>query len=924
MAWTETRPVPDFRVLFESAPGLYLVLMPDLTIVAVSDAYLRATMTRREDILGRGLFEVFPDNPDDPAASGVRNLKASLDRVHARRATDTMAVQKYDIRRPESEGGGFEERYWSPVNSPVLNAAGEMEYIIHQVEDVTEFVRLRQRGDEQQKLLEAAGLLRNVVESSDDAIITQTLTGVITSWNPGAERLFGFSAQEALGQSMRMLIPSDKAYEEPQILAQMAGGDTLNHFETVRGRKSGERIDISATISPIKDERGRIIGASQIARDITARKLTEHALRLSDERTRLIVESALDAVVTMDRAGVISGWSAQAESTFGWKREEALGRTLSDTIIPERYRAAHREGLKRFLETGKTRVLNTRVELCALHRDGHEFPVELAITPLRAGEDMAFSAFVRDITERKRAEQALAESEARFRTLAESLPHLVWTCRPDGWCDYLSRQWLEYTGREHGSQVGYGWAEQLHPEDRQRAEREWASASVQGRCFDIEFRIRRHDGVYRWFKTRAVPLRNEAGEIVKWFGSNTDFEDLKQSEARLQQAYDDLRRTQQALLQQERLSALGQMASGIAHDINNAISPVTLYTESLLAREPHLSPEGRRYLEIIQRAIDDVTQTVARMREFYRPREPQMTLASVDLNRLVEQVLDLTRARWSDMAHQRGIAIEVKPELTPALPAIMGAESEIRDALTNLIFNAIDAMPQGGTLSLRTTSAAGVVRLEIGDTGIGMDEDTRRRCLEPFFTTKGERGTGLGLAMVYGVMQRHSAEIDVESAPGRGTTIRLTFAAPTTMTVVVQPPTVSSLPAALRILIVDDDPMLLKSLSDTLQADGHTLTVTDGGEAGIKAFRAAQGNGGSFDLVITDLGMPYVDGRKVASAVKTLVPSMPVILLTGWGQRLVTEGDIPPHVDRVLSKPPKLRELREALAALTSAGASGS
>ena len=147
-------PTPDFQALFESEPGLYLVLTPALTIVAVSAAYLKATMTKREEILGRGLFEVFPDNPDDPTATGVRNLKASLERVLTNRVPDTMGVQKYDIRRPESEGGGFEERYWSPVNSPVLGADGNVAYLIHRVEDVTEFIRLKQEGSEQHQIIE--------------------------------------------------------------------------------------------------------------------------------------------------------------------------------------------------------------------------------------------------------------------------------------------------------------------------------------------------------------------------------------------------------------------------------------------------------------------------------------------------------------------------------------------------------------------------------------------------------------------------------------------------------------------------------------------------------------------------------------------------------------------------------------------------
>jgi PAS domain S-box-containing protein len=389
----------------------------------------------------------------------------------------------------------------------------------------------------------------------------------------------------------------------------------------------------------------------------------------------------------------------------------------------------------------------------------------------------------------------------------------------------------------------------------------------------------------------------------------------------LKKAYDDLRETQQAVMQQERLRALGQMASGIAHDINNAISPVALYSEHLLEREPNLSADGRRYLEIIRRAIEDVAQTVGRMREFYRQREQQMTLLPVDLNALARQVADLTRARWSDMAHQRGIVIEMQTELAPDLPAIAGAESEIREALTNLVFNAVDAMPQGGTLTLRTEANSRSAWLEVIDTGVGMDEGTRRRCFEPFFTTKGERGTGLGLAMVYGVMQRHSAEIEIESVLGRGTTIRLSFARPTAaLGSGVRMLPLHAAPSALRVLLVDDDPVLLKSLEDILTADGHILTVTHGGQAGIDAFRVAHEQGNSFDVVITDLGMPYVDGRKVAGAVKALAPSAPVILLTGWGQRLEIEGDVPAHVDRVLSKPPKLRELREALIALAAGG----
>jgi PAS domain S-box-containing protein len=382
----------------------------------------------------------------------------------------------------------------------------------------------------------------------------------------------------------------------------------------------------------------------------------------------------------------------------------------------------------------------------------------------------------------------------------------------------------------------------------------------------------------------------------------------------LQAAYDDLKQTQAAVMQQERLRALGQMASGIAHDINNAISPVSLYTDALLERETSLSPQGRGQLETIQRAIQDVASTVGRMREFYRQRETQLALAPVHLNVLVEQVVELTRARWSDIPQQRGITIDLKTELAADLPDVMGTEGEIREALTNLIFNAVDALPEGGTLTLRTRAiASGHVHVEVSDTGVGMDDQARRRCLEPFFTTKGERGTGLGLAMVYGMVQRHNADLHIDSAPGEGTTVRIEFAGVTRVAPAPAPPA-PTVPNGLRILLVDDDPLLLRSVRDTLEADGHSIATASGGQEGAAMFRAAFNEQRPFSAVITDLGMPYFDGRQVAGAVKNIAPSTPVILLTGWGQRLQAEGEVPEHVDLVLAKPPKLRELRDALA----------
>jgi len=699
-------------------------------------------------------------------------------------------------------------------------------------------------------------------------------------------------------------------------------------------------------------------------------------LRESEERVRAVLNSALSAVVVIDAAGKITDWNARAEKMFGWTRREAVGREMAGTIIPPRYRDAHRQGLEQFLKTSEAPVLNRLVEMNALRQDGNEFPVELSVSPMKSGEVVTFCGFITDITERKEAETKLQAQLSRldllhritraigerqdlpsiFQVIIRSLEdnlHLDFGCI----CLYDSVAEILTVTRVGVRSGTLAMELAMTEQARIPIDRNGLSRCVRGELVyepDISlvpfpFAQRLTRGGLRSLVAAPLLVENKVFGVLlaarrqDHSFSSPDCEFLRQLSEQvalaahqahlygtLQQAYNDLRQTQHTVMQQERLRALGQMASGIAHDINNAISPVTLYTESLLEREPNLSDRARDYLVTIQRAIEDVAGTVAGMREFYRQREPQLVLAPIDLNLMAQQVIDLTRARWSDLPQQRGIMIKLQTELMPDLPSVMGAEGEIRDSLTNLVFNAVDAMPEGGVLTLRTQVISfressneheheRYVRLEVCDTGVGMNEETRRRCLEPFYTTKGERGTGLGLAMVYGMVERHSAEIEIESETGKGTTVCLIF--PVSVPIVAS----SGHSAAplrptqrLRLLLVDDDPLLIKSLRDILESDGHVITAADGGQAGIDAFVAAQKRSEAFAVVITDLGMPYVDGRKVAAAVKAASPSTPVIMLTGWGQRLVAEHDVPPHVDRVLNKPPKLQELRATLAELTA------
>lgn len=695
----------------------------------------------------------------------------------------------------------------------------------------------------------------------------------------------------------------------------------------------------------------------------------------NEARLRAVLDSSLTAVILVDREGRIIEWNEMAETMFGWAKEDVLGKQLDAIIIPERHRRFYQRRFRQSLENGQSHNVSKLSESVVIRRDQTPFPVEYSINTIKANGTDVFCGFITDITERKQAEKRIKAQLSRlsllsvitravgerqdltsiFQVVIQNLEdHLPVDFACIGLVNDIHGKTIEINSIGHKSlKLLNGSFEEglasvhieennlakclqgvlVYESDIQNSDLPFLSAlalngvkslvvsplTIENQTLGVLFSGRKTDG----FTSTDTEFLHQLSEHVS----------LAAHQARLhtylQRAYDDLRQTQQSIMQQERLRALGQMSSGIAHDINNAISPISLYTETLLENEQGLSDNARKYLGIIQQATEDVSLTVARMREFYRKREPQINLVEVDLNKLILQVLDLTRAKWSNIPQEKGIVIKTKTDLLDDLPAIMGIESELREALTNLVFNAVDAMPDGGTLTIRTrvfekpfdpkiSRSGKFITAEIMDTGIGMSEETKNKCLEPFYTTKGERGTGLGLAMVYGVIKRHNADIEIESEVGKGAIVKLLFDTPTAKGARTDTAgKVNMLAGRKKILIIDDDPLLVRSLSDTLQSDGHLVITANGGEEGIKTFRSIQPGNEKFDIVITDLGMPYTDGRKVAQLVKELSSETPVVLLTGWGQRIVEEGEIPPFVDRVLSKPPKLRDLREVIFDLT-------
>ena len=820
--------------------------------------------------------------------------------------------------------------------------------------------------------------LAQFFDLSPDLFVVASGDGYFKRMSQAVTDMLGYSVEEALQIGyMDMMHPDDRPSAAAEVDRQMTTGRKVEQYESRFRHKDGSYRVLSWRSQPRGDlmfgTARDVTDAAHAAQQLTeAKEMLEtrveertadlaaanQSLRQSEHRFRTLIENGADGIALVDADNKILYLSPSVSTVEGYTPEELVGRMGPENTHPDDLPLLRKYFEQLMAHPGKPIPVLWRRR----HKDGRWLWLEGTAT--NRLQDPAVRAIVtnyRDVSERMRSDTRMREQLQRLallskvtraigerqdlrsifqvvvRTIEEEMPvDFCCICLYDMGENRLTVSCVG--ARSHDTASGLELLENspvpidenglgrcvrghlVYEPDISNTQFQFpqrlASAGmrsiviapmlVESQVFGVMICARRAADAFSSGECEFLRQSNEhtalASHQAQLYGA-------------LQRAYDDLRQTQQQVMQQERLRALGQMASGIAHDINNAISPVALYTEALLERE-QLSERARGHLEIIQRAVDDVAQTVSRMGEFYRMREPQSSMVPVDLNKLVRQVLDLTRVRWADMAQQRGAHIDVRTELEATLPPIAAVESQIRDALVNLVFNAVDAMPQGGPLVIRTRSATGAkaraVHLEVVDSGVGMDEDTRRRCLEPFFTTKGQRGTGLGLAMVYGVAQRHGANLDIESEPGKGTVVRLSFSTATVDAAAPKRASVLSV-GPQRILIVDDDPLLLKSLRDALESDGHEVTSASGGQAGIEAFVESHANGTPFPVVITDLGMPHVDGRKVASTIKASVPTTVVLMLTGWGRRLVAEGDIPPGVDEVLSKPPKLVDLRAAL-----------
>ena len=482
--------------------------------------------------------------------------------------------------------------------------------------------------------------------------------------------------------------------------------------------------------------------------------------------------------------------------------------------------------------------------------------------------------------------RALVESEAKYRVLVESAPQGI-AILQKGVVVFTNPALERMTGRSAAElkTPGFDVASLLSPDSRSavRDALRGAGAGADGTQVPVEIVHADGRSVHAELQVAPLVFQNEPANMIILSDVST------------------LRDLQDRLLRGEKLRALGELAAGVAHDFNNNLGIILGRTQLLQMKSQ--DPDISAGLNVIRQAAMDGGEAVRRIQQFTRVREDRAH-EPIDLPGVAEEVVEITRGKWSNEAHRRGANVDVRVEVVDSRP-ILGSRAEIREALTNLIFNAVDALPKGGVIAIRCRVEGKEAILEVIDDGIGMNDDVKSRMFEPFFTTKGMAGTGLGLSMVYGIVSRHGGTVEVETAPGEGTTIRMRFPATEQPGAAARSTVPVHAPYQARVLVVDDEAELLGVLRDALERGGHKVTTATSGQEGIERFREDR-----YDVVLTDLGMADVSGWGVAQVVrKEGAPGIVLGLVTGWGATISEEMVQSHGVTFVVSKPFDLEEL---------------
>lgn len=751
----------DFRTVFEKVPGLYLILTPELQIVAVSDSYLEATLTSRETILGRPLFMVFPDNPADPMPTGVRNLSASLERVLNSKRPDRMALQKYDVPRPE---GGFKEKYWTPLNSPVLDEQGNVKYIIHQVEDVTQQVQLKESFDvlfsnslkqqEQIETLKRAAQYQLLVENVKDyAIFMLDPRGRVLTWNEGAERMKGYRDVDILGVSFAKFFPPGAVHaKKPESLLEMAAATGRSEDEGWSIRKDGTRFWADSVLTAIRDDKGTLLGFARVTRDLTERKHLLEILSESEARYRALFENSFEAIFLTSAEGAVLDANPAGCRLFGYSREEVKQLRRAELLDETDPRTA--EALETRRKTGATRAL-----LTFRRKDGSHFEGEVASSIYRGkdGQQNA-SVIIRDVSEQVRAAEAMARlaaivtysQDAIYSTSAESFVFTTWNQAAEKLYGYRAE---EVIGQSPLC---------LIPAEKLEEYQAFHAKLRRGESIGtVETHRRRKDGSLVEVALSIFPVQDENGRVFSYSVIARDITEMKR-------ALEAVAIRTAELTQAQELNRLkDHFLSTISHEIKTPLSLITGYAELL----EETCPTDETLMAGIKEGSRRLTENIEAMIDYSALFSGTVSLYTTELN--LAEVAGCVLECMQPESQRRGLILSV--EVEEMVPVICGDSRRIAQMLTELLRNAFRFTPPGGKVGLHIAPVNDQIRLDVWDTGSGIPQQDMGRIWEPFTQlaigdAQRTGGLGLGLAIVKKIAELHGGNVAVSSQVGQGTT----------------------------------------------------------------------------------------------------------------------------------------------------------
>ncbi len=683
------------------------------------------------------------------------------------------------------------------------------------------------------------------------------------------------------------------------------------------------------SFTPIRGEDGAVLGIFNQGNETTGRIMAERALRLSEERLQLALDTS-NGVGTWD-------WDVQADRLVA---DERFARIYG--VDPERARAGAplAEFFGRIHEADTERL---EVAVAAALESGEPFAEEYRlVAPDGAvrwvlaqgrcildgdGRPLRFPGITFDITELKNSEAALRESERRMRALTDSVDQMIWSTRPDGHHDYFNQRWYDFTGVPEGSTDGEAWHALFHPDDRERARSVWRHSLKSGEPYQIEYRLRHRSGHYRWVLGRAQPVRDEAGAIVRWYGTCTDIQDivdardvLARSRRELEQAVQartaELMRAEEQLRQSQKMEAVGQLTGGIAHDFNNMLAVVISGLNLLERRLKAGNTDVARFIEGARDGAQRAAALTQRLLAF--SRQQPLAPEPLEPNRMVSDMTEL-------LGRTLGEEIRIETVLAAGLWRCHVDANQLESALLNLSVNARDAMPGGGRLTIETANAhvdeayarehaiapGQYVMIAVTDTGSGMEPEVLARAFDPFFTTKGVgKGTGLGLSQVFGFLRQSDGHVKLYSEPGVGTTVKLYLPRYYGSAVPAPPPQApaSRGGSAEEIVMVVEDEERVRSFSvEALRELGYAVVSAPDGEAALALIEAGQ----PVSLLFTDVVMPGMNGRQLAERAQARLPELKVLYTTGYTRNAVVHNGVLDPGTNFLAKPYSIEQLAQ-------------